>query len=181
MRGRPAPPPHVIKQKAIRFYARQFGLKIFIETGTYLGEMVEAMRPHFREIYSIELSEELCARAREKFRGDPRVHILQGDSGEVLPSILERVEEPCLLWLDGHFSGGVTALGTEAYPILKELHHLRRAPRKDHVVLIDDARLFDGSPGVPSKKQIIEGIRAIDPAYSIAERDDIIRAFVDRS
>jgi hypothetical protein len=64
LRGKTAPPPHVIKQRAIKSYARRFGLSVFVETGTYLGDMVEAVRPHFKKIYSIELSEELAAPRR---------------------------------------------------------------------------------------------------------------------
>ena len=180
MRGRPAPPPHVVKQRAIRAYAERLGVEVFVETGTFMGQMVEAMKPHFRELYSIELSEELHARAASLFARDPHVHLVRGDSADVLPDILARISEPCLFWLDGHFSGGITAQGSQDYPVLKELEHIGRHPVKHHVILIDDARLFLGTPSAPAKEEIVVGLKAINPEYRIEERDDIIRADVGR-
>ncbi len=40
--GRPVPPPHVVKQRVLRGYAERYHLNIFVETGTYRGDMVEA-------------------------------------------------------------------------------------------------------------------------------------------
>ncbi|HEV2765011.1 MAG TPA: hypothetical protein VGV38_18655 [Pyrinomonadaceae bacterium] len=178
LRGRPAPPPHYAKQLVIKYYQRRFGPRVFVETGTYLGEMVEAVKSRFDEVYSIELSPELCERAREKFAADAHVHIVEGDSGEVMPSILEKIEGPALFWLDGHFSGGITAQGPLDYPVLKELEHIRRHAVKNHVILVDDARLFLGTPNAPAKEQVVQSIKAVNPAYTVEERDDIIRAYV---
>jgi hypothetical protein len=178
LRGKPAPPPHVVKQRIIKSYQKRFGLNVFVETGTYLGEMLDALKSSFRELYSIELSEELYGRAERKFAADERVHIMQGDSGDVLPIILDKVSEPCLFWLDGHFSGGITAQGALDFPILKELEHIGHHRIKNHVILIDDARFFSGTMDAPDREQIAASLRAINPAYRIEERDDIIRAFV---
>jgi hypothetical protein len=180
LRGRPAPPPHVVKQLVIKYYRRHYGPRVFVETGTYLGDMVEAMKSRFDEIYSVELSPELSARAREKFAADPHVHIVEGDSSDVMPAILEKIEGPALFWLDGHFSGGITAQGPLDYPILKELEHIRQHAVKDHVILVDDARLFLGTPNAPAKEQVVESLKAVNPAYTIEERDDIIRAYVGK-
>lgn len=178
LRGKPAPPPHVIKQRAIKVYQKRFGLRTLVETGTYLGQMVQAMKPRFRLIYSIELSDELYRRARVLFASDPGIRIIRGDSSEVLPRILAEINEPCLFWLDGHFSGGITAQGSMDYPILRELEHIGRHEIKTHVILIDDARLFSGGHDAPAKEQITARLREINPAYTIEEKDDIIRAYV---
>jgi hypothetical protein len=177
--GRPAPPPHFVKQLAIKYYQRRFGLRTFVETGTYLGEMVEAVKSRFTEVYSVELSAELAARAREKFAADEHVHIVEGDSAEVLPGILEKIQGPALFWLDGHFSGGITAQGPLDYPIIRELEHVRTHPFKEHVILVDDARLFVGSPNAPAREQVVASLRAVNPSYTVEERDDIIRAYVE--
>lgn len=176
--GKPAPPPHAVKQRTIRRYQKQFGPQVFVETGTYLGEMVAAMTDSFREVYSIELSHELFGRARKLFAAQEHIHIMEGDSSTVLPAILAQVNERCLFWLDGHFSGGVTAQGSVDYPILQELAAIGTHSVKDHVILIDDARLFVGSANAPAKEQLVNSLRAINPTYKIEERDDIIRAFV---
>jgi len=93
-------------------YARQFDLRVLVETGTYLGEMVDAMRTAFGRVYSIELDQELYWRAVQRFAGRGSVTIVQGDSSKVLPQLLAELAEPVLFWLDGHYSAGVTAKGT---------------------------------------------------------------------
>src|ERR1035438_7237514 len=67
MAGRPLPPPDVLKQRNLRRAAEAHGLRIFVETGTFDGQMVEAMRNHFDRIYSIELSREYYDAARRRF------------------------------------------------------------------------------------------------------------------
>ncbi|HEY8241206.1 MAG TPA: hypothetical protein VIH35_07165 [Kiritimatiellia bacterium] len=174
--GRPVPPPHVAKQRAIAAAAKRSGALILIETGTYLGDMVGAMRRRFREIHSIELSDELARKAAGRFEGEPHIHIHQGDSGQVLPSILAGVREPCVLWLDGHFSGGITARASEETPIQRELKTVLAHPVKGHVVLIDDARFFNGENDYPTLAKIEAQIRAARPDWKVVVKDDIIRA-----
>src|SRR5436305_13608114 len=65
--GCPAPPPHIVKQLVIGEYQQKFGYTTLIETGTYMGEMVEAQKARFKKIFSIELSNELFKRARQRF------------------------------------------------------------------------------------------------------------------
>ena len=55
MQGKPVPPPHFVKQSVVRKYAKKFRIKVLVETGTYHGAMVEAMRNQFRVIHSIEI------------------------------------------------------------------------------------------------------------------------------
>jgi hypothetical protein len=175
--GKPVPPPHEVKQRAIKYYQKRLGPQVFVETGTFKGDMVAAVMKSFRELYSVELSQELYERARNRFAAERHVHLLQGDSSDVLGDILLRITEPSLFWLDGHFSGGNTARGSMDFPILRELELIREHKIRNHVILIDDARLFDDS-SVPGKKEIIQSLRTINPSYTIQEQDDIIRAFV---
>ncbi len=65
--GRAIPPPHVVKQNIIKYYATKFGLQIFIETGTYMGEMIDAVLNIFPKIISIEFDPALAERAKNKF------------------------------------------------------------------------------------------------------------------
>src|SRR5690606_18181920 len=102
--GKPVPPPHALKQQVVLDYGRRYGLRVMVETGTYLGDMVEAARSEFRRIYSVELDGELYRRAVERFRGRGNVVVLRGDSVAVLPKLLQRLNEPALFWLDGHYS-----------------------------------------------------------------------------
>jgi hypothetical protein len=153
-RGRPIPPPHAAKQQVLRSFAQRYGLKIFVETGTYRGEMVEAMKPLFEKIYSIELSEQLFAAARRRFRWDRHVELIRGDSGQQLGRIMSRIDRPALFWLDGHYSAGPTARGEKDTPLFEELDHILRAPDLGHVIVIDDARLFGSDPAYPTLEQL---------------------------
>lgn len=173
--GRPAPPPHVVKQKAIRDLAREFGLKTLVETGTYYGDMVEAMRFSFHHIYSIELSRELYQKARERFSGDRRISLIQGDSGVELGTLVPTLEGPALFWLDGHYSAGVTAKGDKETPIFEELTHILGSPEKRHVILIDDARCFGTDPAYPSLAELYEFIKGKRPEVRITVSGDAIR------
>ncbi len=180
LRGRPSPPPPIIKRRIVKDFRRRFGLKVFVETGTYLGDMVDAVKSQFKEIYSIELSEALYQRALSRFSNDPHVHLLMGDSGSVLPLVLDSISEPCLFWLDGHYSGGFTAQGELDYPVLKELSHIRNHPIKSHVILIDDARTFIGEGAVPSRDEVVRALKDINPDYNVKVENDIIRAFIQQ-
>lgn len=104
--GKPISPPHAIKQRVLREYAKKFGLKILVETGTYYGDMVVAMKADFDRIYSIELGQELYDGAIKRFKGVKNIEIIHGDSGSELIKIIEKIHQPALFWLDGHYSGG---------------------------------------------------------------------------
>lgn len=173
--GRPVPPPHVVKQRTINVIAERFGLKMLVETGTYYGDMVEAMKRRFSRIYSIELSKELSERAAKRFRGDRHVQIIHGDSGAELGKLVGQIDQPALFYLDGHYSAGITARGSKDTPIYEELAHIFDTRNKAHVIVIDDARCFGNDPGYPSMQELREFIRSKRPDAEIAVEDDSIR------
>ncbi|MCK7511209.1 MAG: hypothetical protein MZV70_48850 [Desulfobacterales bacterium] len=79
-----------MKQWVVGQYARQYGLSTLIETGTYEGDMVEAMKDYFCAIHSIEIFEPLYWKAVEKFCKFDHIHLYYGDSENLLPTILEK-------------------------------------------------------------------------------------------
>ncbi len=174
-KGSPVPPPHIVKATALISLASRFHIKTFVETGTYQGDMLYAAQPHFEKLYSIELDEALCLRARDRFAKLPAITILLGDSGEMLGRILVEIQEPCVFWLDGHYSGGVTALGDEVSPIMHELGHITKHSFKlKHLLLIDDARLFNGRDGYPHL-DVVRNYLIENGFQNISVEDDIIR------
>ena len=68
--GCPVPPPHIVKQLVIAEMQKKYGYQILIETGTYLGDMVEAQKKRFKKIISIELGIDLFKKAQKRFRKD---------------------------------------------------------------------------------------------------------------
>ena len=172
--GRPLPPPPHIKRKFLRAYGHAHDLGVFVETGTYVGDTLAALRGSFEHLHSIELSRELYEAASARFKGDRKVTLWYGDSGDVLPVLLARLDRPTLFWLDGHYSGGTTARGVDDTPILRELkhisnHHLSR----HHHLIIDDARLFTGSDGYPDLSDVQEATRYLGFA-SCRPHDDFL-------
>jgi hypothetical protein len=174
-KGRPIPPPHVYKQKTVKQYARLFSIITFIETGTYRGEMVEAIKTTFDRIYSIELDSTLYETAKQRFSKSRSITIIKGDSGRVLPELLRSIKSPCLFWLDAHYSSGITARGELETPIMKELQCILNHPIKQHVILIDDARLFVGQNDYPTIEELKRFVFNINPNLVIRIENNIIR------
>lgn len=171
--GRPSPPPHIIKEELIKNFAQTFNTQILIETGTYLGDMVQAMRKSFTRIISFELDQTLAAQAQDRFANDNHIEIIQGDSGKLLGELLKRINEPCLFWLDGHYSGGITAKGTLETPIKNELTAILSHPVDGHVILIDDARCFTGENDYPTLDELKTFVAQHNLNFSVEH--DVIR------
>jgi len=174
--GAVPPLPNWGKQQVVVEYVRQFAPAVFIETGTYKGKMVYAVMPHVKEIYSVELDPIHCRNARKRFSGYANIHILQGQSGEVLPEIVKEIQQPCLFWLDAHWSGGSTAKGELETPIVQEMACILNHPcASRHVVLVDDARCFTGQNDYPTLQTLEKRILAAHPDWVFEVKDDIIR------
>ena len=173
--GRPLPPPAAYKRRLVAQYAQRFETKVLIETGTFFGDMLAANEGVFEKLISIELDDTLHRRAQRRFAQRPHITLLNGDSGLLLEPILESISEPCLLWLDAHYSGGVTARGATDTPIVAELQCILRNSIQSHVVLIDDARAFNGTNGYPTVRDIGEIAKGIRSNLSCEVAEDIIR------
>jgi hypothetical protein len=173
--GRPLPPPHALKQTVILEHARAGTIGNLVETGTYLGDMVEAVRRRIRRVVSIELDHALAERARARFARHSNVEILEGDSGTKLAEVLSDLREPALFWLDGHYSEGITAKGDKETPILEEIETICRHDVPGHIILVDDARCFDGTHDYPTLEEFQAFVRARKPGAKIVVSDDIIR------
>lgn len=173
-RGKPVPPPHIIKEKIIREYQKANQYKVFVETGTYLGEMVKAQMNNFEEIYSIELSTMLYNRARRRFKKFKHIKILNGDCGKVLRNIVPTINKNAIFWLDAHYSEGITARGDTDCPIFEELQSILKS-KFNHTILIDDARLFNGKNDYPTIKKLSTFVLAYKNKSDIKIKDDVIR------
>lgn len=168
------PPPPFVKQYLIKEVQKEFKLTTFVETGTYLGDMIEAQRLNFSQLISIELGHHLFKRASLRFNGYSHILILEGDSGKVLPSVLRDLKDPAIFFLDGHYSEGITALGDKECPIYEELKHILSHEVSNHVILIDDARYFTGQGDYPKLKEIKDYIYNKNSNYDMYVDRDII-------
>ena len=173
--GKPAPPPHTVKQEAIQYYQKKSGYQVLVETGTYKGDMVLAQKEYFKKIYSIELSQYLFEKAKRRFRGQTSITLLQGNSGEVISNVLAELKEPAIFWLDGHYSGGITARIEKFSPISEELELIIASNQLQHIILVDDARGFNGENGYPTLNEVKDMTEKRLPGYEFSVDEDIIR------
>ena len=131
------------KLEFLREHADRFGREVFIETGTLRGDTTHAMLPHFRQLYTIDINERSYHKAKKRFARHAAITCLLGDSRNVLPRLLETIHEPVLFWLDAHNCGGKRRDGKIDVPIAEEIQAiLNHKCASDHVILIDDAKLF---------------------------------------
>ena len=169
------PVPHLVKQNTICEYQKMHAINILVETGTYLGDMVEAQKAIFNKIISIELAIDLFERAKKRFKNDQNVIIVQGDSGNLLHKIISDIDEPAIFWLDGHYSAGITAKGDKDCPIFEEIDAILNSKDFNHIILIDDARCFIGEGDYPSIEKLTEFITKKNNKYQVQVKHDIIR------
>lgn len=165
---------------------KKYKSNYFIETGSYLGETIQkAINCGFEKIYSIELAKFYYEHCIKKFKDNVNVEIIFGNSGDVLDKIISKLEKRGTFWLDGHYSGGQTAKGKKKCPIIEELEQIKKSTIKNHILLIDDVRLFgkkehDFTTIDEVKNKILE----INPKYQFKFEDghiknDILVAFIE--
>jgi hypothetical protein len=177
-------PGYETKRKIIISIADKYDCTdVFIETGTYMGDTVEYLKNSFSKLISIELSKELAEKAKKRFAEESKVQIIQGDSAKQLSAILAAISTPVVFWLDGHYSSEfqagneyiATGKGEKDTPIMEELLQIARHPVKKHLILIDDARLFNGQNDYPTRQQVARFVTQNLPGHSFSIRNDIIR------
>jgi tetratricopeptide (TPR) repeat protein len=169
---------HNLRESFLKQLASIFEVDAFIETGTYRGDTALMAARYFKQVYTIELSQELYNFSRNRFSSCPNIEACCGDSSCLLAALVNSVAGSKLFWLDAHNSGGVTVRGEIETPIFKELESI--APvAENSIVLIDDIRCFSSVqlfPDYPSIKTVIEKLKQINSGYQIVIYGDILMA-----
>lgn len=175
-KGSPIPPPAHLKKQLMKDYAKKHKATCFIETGTFMGDTTNEMKDFFEKVDSIELDTKLANRAKKRFENDKNVTIWQGDSGEVINKYLELMPKTAIgfFYLDGHFSGGITAKADINTPISKELVAIYKHSNK-HVIFIDDARnFFNNAEDYPPYEDLIQQVKGYNKNVNIHIELDMI-------
>jgi glycosyltransferase involved in cell wall biosynthesis len=130
--------------------ARELGISIFVETGTFKGDSVALVRSMFSEIHTCEFSPELHQSALRRFEADKAVTCHLGDSAILLQEIASRLEgRPAFYFLDAHWCEAENTAGKNSQcPLLNELSAIDALNNRS-VIVIDDARLFLAPPPAP--------------------------------
>jgi predicted O-methyltransferase YrrM len=164
---------------AVASYFQRFRRGIFVETGTLVGNGLWcALEAGFGRCYSIEIHPHQHAAACERFRSEidqGRVELLLGDSGEVLPAVMDKIDQPALFWLDAHLSHNYGERLAKACPALEELDAIDQSAVRDHVILIDDVACFDNATHDNIPLQAVKDrIAKINPAYQFEQLDAVL-------
>lgn len=165
----------------IKSIAAEHSIKVFFETGTYLGNTVFGIKDAFAEVYSVELSRDIAELARERFSGIRHVHIINGESATALGEFLRGLDQPAVFWLDAHYSAGVTAMGTLQTPVKDELRAILSHRIKRHHILIDDVKDFNGENDYPTVAEILDMVQEFGAEdYEVRIEDAVFRVFPQR-
>lgn len=172
----PAGPP----ESLVVLLRDSLGMTHFIEGGTFHARTARWAAEHFPQVITIEASPPVYERIRPLHRQHPTIQFLQGDTRQLLPGIVDSLRHPACFWLDSHWSVGDTFGEHDECPVLAELSIINRSPL-DHVVLIDDARLFMEPPPPPHDVNAWPTLTDICQAAGMNDRfllivDDVIIA-----
>jgi len=156
------------------------GLTGAVETGTFRGASARALAQRFAHVHTIELSRHLYEVAKSEVPANVTAH--HGSSADLMPSVIDKVSGPQLFWLDGHWSGGITAGVSSECPVLDEVRAIDESEwGAGSAVLVDDARLFLAPPPPPHKREqwpafieLADKLRAVHPRYVTIVEDVIV-------
>lgn len=176
-KGKPMPPPSSLKKAMMLEHAKKYNATRFVETGTFLGDTSFFMKDYFYKVDTIELDIKLADKAVKRFESIENVKVWQGDSGVVISELLKTITNETIVffYLDGHFSGGITAKADSNTPISKELELIFNHS-KNHVIFIDDARLFfSNEVDYPPYEELVKQIKMYNPRAEVSVDLDIIK------
>lgn len=164
----------------VKRFVDEYGIKVFIETGTAGGQSVREAAEIFEVCHSIEIVKD-----RPDGEFPENVTLWEGDSVVLLRSFINDLKgQRIVFWLDAHWSENYEAPeGVKECPLLDEISAIKG---HDALVLIDDARLFLGPhpwPGDyrewPSFQDVFVRLRDSFPRHTITVVDDYIIAVPD--
>lgn len=146
----------------------------FIETGSMEGwTMHTAIEYGFATMHGIELMQKYYDFSVNLLKDHNNIKLWLGESPDILPQITQELHEPATFWLDAHASGPSIPGGKYGVcPLVQELQAINLSPCKNHVIMIDDTRLFgtrewDFLP----KQAVLDEIFKINPNYKITYAD----------
>ncbi len=161
----------------------KYGIKHFVETGTYKAGTTLWAAGEFEQVTTIDSYEPYYREAAKMVldKGIKNVTLRHGDSRDVLPRVLAELDRPALLWLDAHWCGSweLSVNSSGECPLAEELEAVK-ACGIAHYILIDDARLFTQPPPYPhdpAQWPTFDEIWGMLPeGYHITVKDDVIIA-----
>jgi hypothetical protein len=132
-----------MNKKRFEGFKKKYNLNTFIETGTYLGNTTATSAPFFNSIYTIEISKKLYKAATKKLEIYSNIQTMLGSSEAEIKKIIEdRGISSTLIFLDAHYSAGITEKGKNDPPVMDELFIIADYAQDETVIILDDVRCF---------------------------------------
>lgn len=174
---RMGPPDELIEK-----LTKQFEIPNFVETGTYYGNTAISASKIFNKVITIEFSQDLYQKVKQKYESISNIEFLWGDSRIELEKVVQQLNHSSLFWLDAHWSGGLTYGEVDQCPLIEEIKIINQSPL-EHFIFIDDARLFLSPPQPPHKieqwsniSDIIHALKSSQTERYIVIIEDVIIA-----
>jgi hypothetical protein len=163
--------------KRVTKYVNCRDYRIAVETGTLFGDSALRLNRYFPEVYTIEINRDLFEKAMTRVKNYPGIKVLFGDSVAVLEDLVQKLQDPCLFYLDAHFSGdrstdwkasrwkgykvdtgcaGDRSIAENQVPLFKEIQLIYKFVKSECVIYIDDIDKFDEN-GVGLKDKEFKG------------------------
>ena len=109
--------------------------KTFVETGSsaFGYGIAAALNAGYNAVYSVEINPADYTFCKSLFGHNPKVELTLGDCGVWLDKTLDKIAEPCTLFLDANGYSGETES-----PFHASINAIIRHGAKHHVILVDD-------------------------------------------
>lgn len=142
-----------IYQHNVEYYMSKYTLDHYVETGTGEGTcLLHVLNFPFKQYFSIEIYKQVYDNVLPKFNNNKNCNIILGNSYEVIPTIIDKLNGNVLFFLDAHFPGAdfhyetytsVTDYDTRL-PLKKEIEAIvNNRDIKNDVFIIDDLRVYE--------------------------------------
>jgi len=130
-------------EEKIKNKYKSISFDTFIETGTHYGSTIFSLYPFFKELHTIELSENFynICKQRSIDQNIKNIVFHLGSSDILIQNLCKNIKKPLIFFLDSHWSKDNTAKGDVEVPLLNELESIKKRNEND-ILIIDDLRLF---------------------------------------
>lgn len=164
-----------------------FDVQTFVEAGTYQGGTTSWAAKQFAHVLTIENSQILYEQTKQKYQDISNIDFLFGDTRNCLKELVPTLDKPAIFWLDSHWCGGESYGESDQCPLIEELNIINQSS-VEHILLIDDARLFLAPPPLPNDlkywppiDQVIDAIKEnFSDRYIVIQEDVIIATPSDK-
>jgi len=159
------PPPQILAE-----LMELSGARLFVETGTYLGNTALLASELFRAVITIENDTRYIDKARTRCMNKSNILVIFGDSAEELVEIAKSIRRPAIFWLDAHIMRGENGKPGDC-PVLEELDALRQV-NGDSYIMIDDASIYASErKGWPSLEEVKD---KLGETHNVRVAEDVI-------